>query len=120
MSSNVASWAAPAAKAPLAPHTISRRETGEDDVRIEILYCGVCHSDIHQVRGEWGEAAFPMVPGHEILGRVTKVGSRVTKLKAGDIAGVGCFVDSCGTCDPCKRGREQFCIPGAAFTYNST
>jgi uncharacterized zinc-type alcohol dehydrogenase-like protein len=120
MTSNVAAWAAPAAKAPLVPHSIPRREPGPDDVKIEILFCGVCHSDIHQVRAEWGEAAFPMVPGHEILGRVTKVGSRVTKLKAGDIAGVGCFVDSCGTCDPCRRGREQFCLAGAAFTYNGT
>ena len=120
MSSIVASWAAPAANAPLVPHTISRREPGEDDVRIEILYCGVCHSDIHQVRGEWGGSVFPMVPGHEILGRVTKVGTGVTKFKAGDIAGVGCFVDSCRECDPCRRGREQFCLAGTAFTYNST
>ncbi|MEO8586697.1 MAG: NAD(P)-dependent alcohol dehydrogenase, partial [Acidobacteriota bacterium] len=120
MPANVDAWAAPAAKAPLAAFSISRREPAAEDVKIEILFCGVCHSDIHQVRGEWGEAAFPMVPGHEILGRVTEVGSRVTKLKAGDIAGVGCFVDSCGACDPCRRGREQFCIPGAAFTYNST
>ena len=120
MSSNTAAWAAPAAKAPLVSHPIPRREPGPDDVAIEILFCGVCHSDIHQVRGEWGEAAFPMVPGHEIVGRVTKVGSAVQKFKAGDLAGVGCFVDSCGACDPCRRGLEQFCKPGAAFTYNST
>jgi len=120
MSSNVAAWAARAAKAPLARHSISRREPASDDVTIEILFCGVCHSDIHQVRGEWGEAAFPMVPGHEIVGRVSKVGAGVTKFKAGDLAGVGCFVDSCGTCDPCRRGREQFCLKGTAFTYNST
>jgi len=120
MSSNVASWAAPAAKAPLVPHSIPRREPGPDDVRIEILFCGVCHSDIHQVRGEWGEAIFPMVPGHEIVGRVTKVGAGVTKFTVGDLAGVGCFVDSCGACDPCRRGREQFCLAGAAFTYNGT
>jgi len=120
MSSNVAAWAAPAAKAPLAPHSIPRREPGPDDVGIEILFCGVCHSDIHQVRDEWGGSVFPMVPGHEIVGRVTKVGAGVTKFKAGDLAGVGCFVDSCRACDPCRRGLEQFCQAGTAFTYNGT
>ena len=120
MASNVSAFAAPAAWSPLVPHAITRRATGPDDVRIEILFCGVCHSDIHQARGEWGPAAFPMVPGHEIVGRVAEVGSAVTKFRVGDTAGVGCFVDSCGTCDPCRRGREQFCLAGAAFTYNGT
>ena len=120
MSHNVAAWAAPSAKALLAPHSIPRREPGPDDVKIEILFCGVCHSDIHQVRGEWGASVYPMVPGHEIVGRVTKVGAGVTKFKTGDLAGVGCFVDSCQACDPCRRGLEQFCLSGAAFTYNST
>ena len=120
MSHNVAAWAAPAAKALLAPHSIPRREPGPDDVKIEILFCGVCHSDIHQARGEWGPATFPMVPGHEIVGRVTNVGAGVTKFKTGDLAGVGCFVDSCQACDPCRRGLEQFCLKGAAYTYNGT
>ena len=120
MSHNVAAWAAPAAKALLAPHSIPRREPGPDDVKIEILFCGVCHSDIHQARGEWGPATFPMVPGHEIVGRVTAVGAGVTKFKTGDLAGVGCFVDSCQACDPCRRGLEQFCLKGAAYTYNGT
>ncbi len=120
MTSKTAAWAAPAAKAPLVPHAIQRRAPGPDDVTIEVLFCGVCHSDIHQVRGEWGAAAFPMVPGHEIVGRVTSAGAAVTKFKVGDVAGVGCFVDSCGACDPCRRGREQFCLEGTAFTYNGT
>ncbi len=120
MSHNVAAWAAPAAKALLAPHSIPRRDPGPDDVKIEILFCGVCHSDIHPARGEWGPATFPMVPGHEIVGRVTNVGAGVTKFKTGDLAGVGCFVDSCQACDPCRRGLEQFCLKGAAYTYNGT
>ncbi|MFI5181907.1 MAG: NAD(P)-dependent alcohol dehydrogenase [Thermoanaerobaculia bacterium] len=120
MTIRVPVYAAPAPKAPLVPHEISRREPGPLDVRIEILYCGVCHSDIHQVRDEWSAGAFPMVPGHEILGRVTKVGDKVTKFAVGDLAGVGCFVDSCLACDPCKRNLEQFCLKGAAFTYNGT
>jgi uncharacterized zinc-type alcohol dehydrogenase-like protein len=120
MSANVRSWAAPAPGKPLAPHTIDRRDPGPDDVEIRILYCGVCHSDIHQVRDEWGKGLYPMVPGHEIVGRVTRTGPGVTTFKAGDLAGVGCFVDSCLACDPCRRNLEQFCLKGAAFTYNST
>jgi alcohol dehydrogenase (NADP+) len=120
MSANVRAWAAPAPNAPLVPHTIDRREPGPGDVEIEILYCGICHSDIHQVRDEWGKGLFPMVPGHEILGRVSRTGASVTKFRTGDLAGVGCFVDSCLDCDPCSRDLEQFCLKGAAFTYNST
>ena len=123
MTAPIPAWAAPSAKAPLVPHPITRREPGPRDVQIEILYCGVCHSDIHQARNEWADSipsVFPMVPGHEIVGRVTKVGADVSKFAAGDLAGVGCFVDSCHTCDPCVRHLEQFCQKGAAFTYNST
>ncbi len=105
---------------PLAPFTFSRREPGEHDVQIEITYCGVCHSDIHQARDEWGGSMFPMVPGHEIVGRVTKVGRKVTKLKAGDVAGVGCMVDSCRTCPNCQKGLEQHCQNHVSLTYNST
>jgi len=113
-------YAAASVKSPLAPYSIERREPGPSDVLIDILYCGVCHSDIHQARDEWGGAFFPMVPGHEIIGRVKQVGERVGKFKVGDLAGVGCFVDSCRECDPCRRGLEQFCEKGAAFTYNGT
>ncbi|WP_224249937.1 NAD(P)-dependent alcohol dehydrogenase [Hyalangium gracile] len=114
------SYAAATASSPLAPFTLERREPGPHDVLIDILYCGVCHSDIHQARDEWGGARFPMVPGHEIIGRVKQVGPKVTKLKVGDMAGVGCMVDSCRDCDPCRRQLEQFCEKGVAFTYNST
>jgi uncharacterized zinc-type alcohol dehydrogenase-like protein len=120
MPKTVAAWAAPSAKAPLVPHSITRRDPGPHDVAIDILYCGVCHSDIHQVREEWGSAIFPMVPGHEIVGRVTKVGSAVTKFQVGDLGGVGCFVDSCLACDPCGKDLEQYCQKGSAFTYNGT
>lgn len=106
-------------KTPLAPFTFERREPRERDVMIEILYCGVCHSDIHQVRDEWGGSIYPMVPGHEIVGRVTRVGSQVTKFKVGDLAGVGCLVDSCRRCYSCKDGLEQFCENGWVGTYNS-
>jgi len=113
-------YAAQSPTKPLAPFAIERREPGPRDVLIDILYCGVCHSDIHQARGEWGSSAFPMVPGHEIVGRVRQVGREVTKFRAGDLAGVGCFVDSCRECEQCRSGLEQFCEKGAAFTYNST
>jgi uncharacterized zinc-type alcohol dehydrogenase-like protein len=116
----VNAWAATAANLPLAPFSLERREVGPKDVQIEILFSGICHSDIHQARGEWGNSKFPMVPGHEIVGRVQKVGAEVTKLKVGDLAGVGCMVDSCRTCGSCAHGDEQFCENGAAFTYNST
>ena len=120
MSAHVRAFGAPAPNAPLVPLTIDRREPGATDIEIEILFCGVCHSDIHQVRDEWGKGTYPMVPGHEIVGRVARTGPGVTKFKAGDLAGVGCFVDSCLACDPCKRDLEQFCLDGAAFTYNGT
>src|SRR2546428_3124454 len=99
-------YAAQAAKAPLSPFNFERREPSPDDVMIQILYCGVCHSDIHQVRDEWGGSIFPMVPGHEIVGRVIKVGDHVKKFKVGDLAGVGCLVDSCRTCSSCAQGQE--------------
>ncbi len=118
--SKIAAYAAATAKAPLAPYSVERREVGPRDVQIEIDYCGVCHSDLHQVRDEWGGAIFPMVPGHEIVGRVTRVGAEVTRVKPGDLAGVGCMVDSCRDCEPCRRGVEQFCQKGVALTYNST
>ena len=111
-------YAAAFAKAPLAPFSIERREPGPHDVLIDILYCGVCHSDIHQARGEWGGEIFPMVPGHEIVGKVVKVGSEVRNWKVGETVGVGCFVDSCRECEACKAGDEQYCERGANFTYN--
>ncbi|HEY6099444.1 MAG TPA: NAD(P)-dependent alcohol dehydrogenase, partial [Anaeromyxobacter sp.] len=113
-------YAAPSPGAPLAPFQIERREPGDRDVEIEIAWCGVCHSDVHQVRDEWREGIFPMVPGHEIVGRVSRVGSQVERFRPGDRAGVGCFVDSCRACEPCRRGLEQFCERGAAVTYNGT
>ncbi|NHN57327.1 NAD(P)-dependent alcohol dehydrogenase [Calidifontibacter sp. DB0510] len=98
--------------------TIERRDLRDDDILIDIEFAGICHSDIHQVREEWGEAIFPMVPGHEIAGTVSAVGSGVTKVKVGDRVGVGCMVDSCGECEMCKNGEEQFCTKGAVMTYN--
>ncbi|HXH17766.1 MAG TPA: NAD(P)-dependent alcohol dehydrogenase [Chitinophagales bacterium] len=111
-------YAAQTAKSPLAPFAFQRREPGARDVHMDILYCGVCHSDIHQARDEWGGSIFPMVPGHEIVGRVTTVGAGVKKFKPGDVAAVGCLVDSCRTCDNCRVGLEQYCINGASYTYN--
>ena len=114
-------FSAASATSPLVSATISRREPTETDVQIEILFCGVCHSDLHQVRNEWSgvmPTVYPCVPGHEIVGRVTKVGSAVSKYKAGDRVGVGCLVDSDHTCPACKADLEQFC-PNAAFTYNA-
>ncbi len=113
-------YAAPTAGAPLVPTEVPRREVGEHDVLIDIAYCGVCHSDVHQARDEWGGGIFPMVPGHEIVGRVARVGAKVTRFGTGDLAGVGCMVDSCRTCDPCRADLEQFCDRGAAMTYNGT
>ncbi|MGW7264094.1 NAD(P)-dependent alcohol dehydrogenase [Streptomyces sp. NPDC054842] len=115
----VAAYAAPAAKAPLERTTIERREVGEFDVLIEIKFAGICHSDIHQAREGWGEAIFPMVPGHEIAGIVTEVGSGVSKFAVGDRVGVGCMVDSCRECDNCKAGLEQYCSKGMTGTYNA-
>src|SRR6478736_2947123 len=111
-------YAAQNAKSPLAPWSFDRREVGPKDVLIEIDYCGVCHSDIHQIRGEWGGSIYPMVPGHEIIGRVARVGSNVTKFKAGDLAGVGCYVDSCRKCDSCMNGFEHLCQVSLVLTYN--
>jgi uncharacterized zinc-type alcohol dehydrogenase-like protein len=112
-------YAAQQAKDALAPYAFERRAPGPTDIQIEIAFCGVCHSDLHQVRDEWGGALFPMVPGHEIVGTVTAVGSAITKFKVGDLAGVGCLVNSCGTCANCADGEEQYCTTGATFTYNS-
>ncbi|MBL9149383.1 MAG: NAD(P)-dependent alcohol dehydrogenase [Phycisphaerae bacterium] len=111
-------FAAQNATSPLGPFSITRRDPLPLDVEIEILYCGVCHTDIHFAKNEWGFTQYPVVPGHEILGRVTRVGSNVKKFKVGDTAAVGCLVDSCRTCAHCKQGLEQFCIPGSTFTYN--
>ena len=112
-------YAALTSKAPLVPFSFERREPRDNDVAIDIKYCGICHSDIHQVRDEWGGSQFPMVPGHEIAGVVTRVGSKVTKFKVGDQVGVGCMVDSCRHCDQCHSGLEQFCAEGMTGTYNS-
>lgn len=115
----VRSFGARSAIAALAPLSIARREPGPNDVEIEILYCGVCHSDLHQARDEWHNTVYPCVPGHEIVGRVTRVGSAVQKFKAGDHAAVGCMVDSCRTCPNCRAGQEQYCLSFPTFTYNS-
>ncbi len=111
-------FATQSATSPLGPFSIQRREPTPSDVAIDILYCGVCHSDIHFARNEWGMTTYPVVPGHEILGRVTKVGNKVKKFKTGDLAAVGCLVDSCRTCDHCKKNLEQFCLNTPTFTYS--
>lgn len=114
-------YAAHGAATPLAPLAIARRSPGPQDVQIEILFCGVCHSDLHQARDEWHDmmpTVYPCVPGHEIVGRVVKVGSAVKKFKEGDIASVGCLVDSCRTCTSCLAGQEQYCEVGITLTYN--
>jgi uncharacterized zinc-type alcohol dehydrogenase-like protein len=116
--SSTPALSAPSAGAPLDATTIERRELGEHDVLIDIKFCGICHSDIHQVRDEWGGSIFPMVPGHEIAGVVADVGAGVGKFSTGDRVGVGCLVDSCGECEYCKAGEEQFCIKRAVPTYN--
>lgn len=113
-------FAALSPSSPLVPFEVDRREPGPRDVAIDVLFCGVCHSDLHQVRGEWNNSEFPMVPGHEIIGRVARVGGEVTAVRPGDLVGVGCMVDSCRTCRPCERDLEQFCEAGTAWTYNST
>jgi uncharacterized zinc-type alcohol dehydrogenase-like protein len=115
----VKAYAAYSAETPLRDYDCERREPGPHDVQIEILYCGVCHSDIHQVRNEWGGSMFPMVPGHEIVGRVTAVGAHVKKFQVGDLAGVGCLVDSCRECSKCREGLEQYCENGSVGTYNA-
>jgi len=111
-------YAAQAPDTPLAPFQIQRRDVRPEDVKLEILYCGVCHSDIHMARNEWRQTIYPVVPGHEIVGRVTAVGDKVTKFKAGDLAGVGCLVDSCRQCANCKKGLEQYCTVGNVLTYS--
>jgi uncharacterized zinc-type alcohol dehydrogenase-like protein len=118
MTTTVAAYAAPSAKAPLERTTIERRTVGEHDVLIDIKFAGICHSDIHQARAGWSEGIFPMVPGHEIAGVVEQVGSAVTKFKVGDRVGVGCMVDSCRECEPCLAGQEQHCVQGNIPTYN--
>ena len=118
---NTKAYSAASATSPLASDTIARRDPTEHDVQIEILFCGICHSDVHSVRNEWSDfmsTTYPIVPGHEMVGRITQVGSAVTKYKPGDLAGVGCMVDSDGTCPQCKAGLEQFC-PNLTLTYNS-
>jgi alcohol dehydrogenase (NADP+) len=112
-------YAAQSAASPLAPFSFARREPGPQDVSIDILYCGVCHSDLHAARNEWQNTVYPIVPGHEIVGRVTAVGNKVTRFKPGDLAAVGCMVDSCRTCANCRVGLEQYCDPGFTGTYNS-
>ena len=108
------------ANAKFVPFNFERRNLGEHDILIDVQFCGICHSDIHQAKGEWGNSSYPMVPGHEIVGRVSKMGSRVTKFKLGDLAGVGCFVDSCRECSACEADQEQFCKVHCAATYNGT
>ncbi len=112
-------YAAQNAKSPLEPFIFERRVPGDEDVQIDILFCGVCHSDLHTARNEWRFTVYPVVPGHEIIGRVVKTGSKVKKFKAGDLAGVGCMVGSCGECESCRDGEEQYCSGKLVFTYNS-
>lgn len=119
MPTTVQAFAALKAKEDLKPFSFERRDPGTHDVAIDIHYCGVCHSDLHQVRDEWGGSRFPMVPGHEIVGKVTAVGSSVKKFKVGDSVGVGCMVDSCQECASCAEGLEQYCEKGMTGTYNS-
>lgn len=115
----VKAYSAPSAASPLAPFTLHRRDPGPQDVELEILYCGICHSDLHQARNEWSNTVYPCVPGHEIVGRVTKAGAGVARFREGDIAAIGCMVGSCRGCPACTAGEEQFCEQGPVFTYNS-
>ena len=116
---DVKAYAAQSADKSLQPYQLDRREPGSDDVEIKILFCGVCHSDIHTARNEWGGSMYPVVPGHEIIGKVTRVGDQVSRFKVGDTVGVGCFVDSCGHCHNCEEHNEQYCENGHTQTYNS-
>ncbi|AJJ10704.1 zinc-binding dehydrogenase family protein [Yersinia rohdei] len=118
MTMKVLGYAAKSAQVPLAPLEFTRRDPRPDDVVMEVLYCGVCHSDLHQARNDWGFSTYPLVPGHEVIGRVTAVGKDVTKFKVGDFAGIGCMVDSCRQCQPCQQGLEQYCEEGNVQTYN--
>jgi alcohol dehydrogenase (NADP+) len=113
-------WAAQTPETDLAPWDFQRRDVGDHDVQFDILFCGVCHSDLHQIKNDWFPGIFPMVPGHEIVGKVRRVGGHVKKYKEGDIVGVGCMVDSCRQCDECKQGLEQYCQNGNSQTYNGT
>lgn len=119
MTTSIKAYGATAATEDLKPLDIKRRQVGKDDIKIEITHCGVCHSDIHTVRNDWKGSTYPVVPGHEIIGRVTAVGNGVSNFKEGDFVGVGCMVDSCHTCPSCEQDLEQFCENGATFTYNS-
>lgn len=120
MTMNVLGYAAVSPTADLAPYRFDRRDPRPDDVVIEILYCGVCHSDLHTARNDWGWSSYPIVPGHEIIGRVREVGPAVTRFKVGDAVGVGCMVDSCRHCAPCEKGTEQYCAEGSTYTYGGT
>lgn len=119
MTIQVLGYAAQSSKSPLAPFKFERRDPREDDVVIEIEYCGVCHSDLHQVRNDWGFSTYPLVPGHEIVGRISSVGAKVTKFKVNDLVGIGCMVDSCQSCPACYVGLEQYCEEGNTQTYGS-
>ena len=119
MTMNVLGYAAPSMKAELTPFQFERRDMRNDDLVIEILYCGICHTDIHYVNNDWGISLYPLVPGHEIIGRVVNVGPDVTRFKPGDYVGVGCMVDSCQHCPACKQGLEQYCEKGPTYTYSS-
>ncbi len=112
-------YAAKDPKSPLVPFTFDRHPPGDEDIQIDILFCGICHSDLHIARNEWKHTVYPVVPGHEIIGRVVKAGGKARKFESGDLAGVGCMVGSCGTCESCRDHEEQFCTGGAVFTYNS-
>ena len=112
-------YAAKTQSAELEPFKFNRRAVGPTDVAFDITHCGICHSDLHQINGDWGGEVFPMVPGHEVVGKVTAVGIEVTAFKVGQIVGVGCMVDSCQECASCNENEEQFCTTGATFTYNS-
>src|ERR1700761_172090 len=117
MSLSTNAYAATSATDPLGPLTIERRDVGPNDVLIDIKFCGICHSDIHMARGEWGGSYYPIVPGHEIAGVVAAVGDQVTEFAVGDRVGVGCMVDSCGECEQCLAGNEQYCLVGSTLTY---
>jgi len=119
MTMNVLSYAAQSAKAPLAPYRIVRRDARPDDLVIDILYCGICHSDLHKVNNDWRNTNFPVVPGHEIVGRVVSHGSNVSRFRDGDLVGVGCIVDSCRVCPECRAGHEMFCEKGVTFSFDS-
>ena len=119
MSTKIPAYGAPAAKAPLIPLTIERRRPGPHDIEIEILYCGICHSDVHKVNDDWVSTHFPVVPGHEIVGRAASLGPSAMRFQKGDLVGVGCIVDSCRVCPECRAGHEMFCEKGVTFTFDS-